>query len=49
MKYEQSFNNRIDAWVKSEILPNGKRRIVDTKQRMPLMPFDNVRIKRNGS
>jgi len=44
MKF-QSYNGKIDAWVKGEFIKNGKVKWLDVKQKKPTVPFKGVPIK----
>lgn len=41
----QSYNNKIDAWVKYKIMPDGMAKIIDTKQTLPKVKFKGIKIK----
>jgi hypothetical protein len=45
-KYCQSFNNRMDAWVKFRKTKSGKLVIVNVKQRNPHQKFKGVPVKK---
>ena len=42
----QSYNNKIDAWVKFKKVKGKPVEIVDVKTRNPIKPFKNVRINK---
>lgn len=46
MPIYQSFNGRINAWVKYEFAKSGFKPL-DVKQKEPLIPFKNTPIKGN--
>jgi hypothetical protein len=39
MKIKQSYNNRINAWIKYKKHSNGKTEILQVKKREPQKPF----------
>jgi hypothetical protein len=45
MKIRQSYNNKIDKWVKYKIYENGKSKIVKVKKSNPTKKFKNVRVQ----
>lgn len=44
-KVYQSFNNRINAWVKYRVMDDGRTRILNTKQSNPTDKFKGVRVR----
>lgn len=44
MPIYQAFNRRIKAWTKYEFGEKGFK-VLDVKQKLPLEPFKNVKIK----
>ena len=42
----QRFNNRIKAWVAFDITKKGMAKVIDVKQRKPLMRFKGIPVKR---
>jgi len=44
MPVYQSFNPKIKAWVKYEFTKKGFK-VIDVKQKEPLIPFKNIKIK----
>lgn len=45
-KIFQSYNNKIDKWVKFKILPSGKAKIMDVKQKNPTSKFRGVPVRK---
>lgn len=45
-KIFQSFNNKINSYVKMEKLPSGRVKILDVKQKNSKTPFKGVEFKK---
>lgn len=44
-KVRQSYNNRINAWVKYGIMDDGTTRINSVKKSNPQYPYKNIRTR----
>ena len=44
----QAFNKRTKAWVKYHFEKGKGFRVTDVKQRLPLVPFKNIKKKSKG-